>query len=119
MYGGGGGYYGGGGSPYGLINRFGYEHADSSVIRVAEQHSRQAFQFVETFVQTFTSISAMLESSLAAVYNSFRAVVGVADQFSRLKSHFQHVITTLAIFRTLKWMLRKILVLLRIKARDK
>lgn len=41
----------------------------------------------------------MLDSTLNAVYSSFRAVLGVADQFTRLGK----VLSALTIFRTAKW----------------
>lgn len=50
-----------------------------------------------------------------AIYTSFRAVVGLADQFSSLKAHFNHLFTTLALFRALRWLWRRLLVLLRLR----
>lgn len=70
--------YGGGmyGRPYN-------DYQESDFVRLAEQNSRNAFQSVESVVYAFNSVSQMLESTLNAFYSSFRAVLGVADQFSR------------------------------------
>ena len=54
----------------------------------------------------------MLDSTLNAVYSSFRAVLGMADQFSRLRSHLGKVFSALAIFRTAKWAYYKLLYML-------
>lgn len=129
-YGGFNGGYGGigglgGYSPYGSsiyggygMNRMGLNddfHANGFA-QQAELSSRHAFQSVESVVQVFSSIAMMLESTFQAVYNSFRAVVGVADHFSRMKSQLAQVFSALAIFRTLRWLVRKFLVLLRLRA---
>ena len=123
MYGGGmyGGGYGGGGGGYGGygMNRFGNNmeggHGGNTFASQAEESSRQAFQSIESIVQAVGSVSMMLESSFYAVYNSFRAVVGVADHFSRMKMAFTQIFSALAIIRTLRWLYRKLLVLLRLR----
>lgn len=58
----------------------------------------------------------MFESTYYAVYNSFRAVVGVADQFYRLKTHLSGILSALAIVRVLKFLYRKCLRLLKLTA---
>lgn len=84
-YGGGysGGYsgmYGGGmyGGMYGnSMNGYNRPYSNTGGFsRQAEDSTRQAFQSVESIVRAFTSVSAMLESTLGAVYSSFRAVLG-------------------------------------------
>lgn len=109
----GGSVYGGG---YGM-NRMGFndDFHSNGFAQQAELSSRHAFQSVESVVQVFSSIAMMLESTFQAVYNSFRAVVGVADHFSRMKSQLAQVFSALAIFRTLRWLVRKFLVLLRLR----
>lgn len=100
-------------------NRFGYgmqtENMTSTFARVAEENSRPAFQSIESIVQAVTSVSMMLDSSFQAVYNSFRAVIGVADNFSRLRSQLMHVFSALAIIRTLRYLFRRLLELLRLR----
>lgn len=105
-----------GNSMYGGIgmNRFGQD-PNNSFVRMAEENSRQAFQSIEGIVQAFGSVSMMLESTYSAVYNSFRAVIGVADHFSRMRNHFAQIFSALAIIRTLKWLLRKVLTLMRLR----
>ena len=77
-------------------------------ISMAEESSQPAFQSLESIVHAFGSISMMLDSTLNAVYSSFRAVLGMADQFSRMRTHLSKVFSALAIFRTAKWALHKL-----------
>ena len=129
MYGSGG--YGMYGSPYGGVysgsyggmfggyNRFGgygmNQNEFNSFARLAEEHSRPAFQSIESIVGAFSSVSMMLDSTFQAVYNSFRAVVGVADNFGRMKTHFAQIFAALAVFKWLKYLYRKLLVFLRLR----
>ena len=125
MYGGGmyGGsmYGGGGGGGYGSygMNRMGatedgYNNTNTFV-QQAEESSRQAFQSIESIVQAFGSVAMMLESTFYAVYNSFRAVIGVADHFARMKMHFAQIFSAFALIRTVRWVYNKLLVLLRLR----
>ena len=113
MYG--SGMYGGYGG-YGM-NRYGYGQGNeyNSFSRMAEESSRPAFQSIESIVGAFSSVSMMLDSTFQAVYNSFRAVIGVADNFSRMKMQFAQIFSAFAIFRTLRYLYRKLLVLLRLR----
>lgn len=118
-YGGYGSAYGYGGyGPYGM-SRFGmgaYCGADDSdpnnFIRMAEESSRQAFQSIESIVHAFGSVSMMLESTYFAVHSSFRAVLGVAEHFSRMKGQFSQMVSSLAVIRTLHWFVRRLAYLL-------
>lgn len=84
--------------PYGTMSN----QPESDLIRLAEERSRTAFQSIESFVHAFQSISMMLESSYMALASSFRAVLGVAEHFSRLRVQIGSIITGLAIFRTFR-----------------
>jgi peroxin-13 len=116
-----GGYssYGSGYSmPYNTVN-YGVgatNNSSNSFLRAAEESSRSAFQSIESVVHAFSAVSAMFESTYYAVYNSFRAVVGVADQFYRLKAHLSSIISAFAIIRVLKYLYRRLLRLLRLGA---
>lgn len=90
----------------------------NSFLRAAEDSSRSAFQSIESVVHAFSAVSAMFESTYFAVYNSFRAVVGVADQFYRLKTHLTSIISGLAILKILRKLVRKILRFLRLRAAE-
>ena len=100
------------------MNRLGNSIGDgtSGFAQQAELSSRQAFQSIESVVQAVGSVAAMLESTFQAVYNSFRAVIGVADHMSRLRAHLTKIFSALAIFRTLKWLARRLLTLLRLRS---
>lgn len=108
MYGGYGGYG---------MNRFGYgaQNDYNSFARMAEESSRPAFQSIESIVGAFSSVSMMLDSTFQAVYNSFRAVIGVADNFSRMKMQFAQIFSAFAVFRTLRYLYRRLLVLLKLR----
>ena len=108
-------------SPFGGygLNRFNNSYNnDNDFVRIAEESSRQAFQSIESIVQAFGSVSMMLESTYYAVHSSFKAVIGVADHFSRLRQHLAQILSTLAIIRTLKWIIRRILHLMGIRRID-
>jgi len=134
-YGGYGAGYGGGAflpgySPYnmcsagGLYSGFGMnrfastgftESSPSGFVHQAELSSRQAFQSIESVVQAVVSVAAMLESTFQAVYSSFRAVISVADHMSRLRSYLARIISALAVLRTLRWLVSKLLIMLRLR----
>jgi len=109
-----GGFYGGLG-----MNRFvgtGYgEDNANGFVQQAELSSRQAFQSIESVVQAVVSVAAMLESTFQAVYSSFRAVISVADHMSRLRSYLTRIVSALAVLRTLRWLVSKLLVILRLR----
>ncbi|KAG9508913.1 Peroxisomal membrane protein PEX13, partial [Fragariocoptes setiger] len=83
-------------------------------IRMAEENSRQAFQSIESIVQAFSSVSMMLESTYFAVHSSFRAVLGVAEHVTRLRDHLSSIMSAMAILKTLRWFLRRILYMLNL-----
>jgi peroxin-13 len=116
MYGGGygGGGYGGGGygSSYNRLGSYGGQTTSSPFVRRAEESSQAAFQSVESIVHAFGSISMMLESTHFAMLNTFRAVLGAADHFSRLKSSLIGAAGAIAIFKTIKTLCKKLLYIL-------
>jgi len=112
--------YGGYGSygSYGM-NRFGYNlpgnDPETRFIQMAEESSRPAFQSIESLVHAFGSVSFMLESTFNAVYNSFRAVLAVAENFGRLRTMFGQVYSTFAVMRILQWLYKKLLYLIGLR----
>lgn len=118
-YGGIGGYGGlGGYGGYGNYGGYGgYGAAEPGPLwRLAEDSTRGAFQSVESVVQAFGSISLMLDSTYQALQNSFRAMVGVADQFGRLKGHLAQTLSALALIRSLRWLFYAALRLLGLRS---
>ena len=126
MYGGGMGYGGYGGYGGGMYGNYGTGmygggygmqtgYNPNSFIQQAEESSRQAFESVGSVVQVFGSVAMMLESTYQALYNSFRAVIGVADQLGRMKTHLYQIFSALAVIRGLKYLFKKLLVLLRLR----
>lgn len=49
------------------------------------ESSRGAFQSIESVVNAVASVANMLSSTHNAVFSSFRAVIGVVEQFSMMK----------------------------------
>ena len=105
-----------------MYNRsFGYgpnNMAPSSFARQAEDSCQPAFDSVQSVVQAFASIATMLDSTFFAVHSSFRAVLGVADQLSNLKSHITNTLGALAIFKAIRYIYRKMMVWLRLRDGD-
>ncbi|CAI9566418.1 unnamed protein product [Staurois parvus] len=50
----------------------------------------------------------MMDATFSAVYNSFRAVLDVANHFSRLKVHFTKVFSAFALVRTIRFLYRRL-----------
>lgn len=105
----------GGYSPYGYgsygmgYSRFGMEETPPSrFVQQAEEGSRRAFQSIESIVHAFSSVSMMMDATFSAVYNSFRAVLDVANHFSRLRAHFAKVLSAFALVRTLRYLYRRL-----------
>lgn len=112
-YGGMGGAYGGMGGAYG--GGGGYGTVDSPFLQQAEESTRSAFQSVESVVGAVSSISAMLESTYFAVHSCFRAILGVAQHFTRLRNYVFGIISAIALLHRLRYWLRKLLRLLRLR----
>jgi hypothetical protein len=55
------------------------------IIYFCLESSRNAFQSIEAVVSAVASVANMLNSTHNAVFSSFRAVIGVVEQFSILK----------------------------------
>ncbi|XP_074062885.1 peroxisome biogenesis factor 13 [Macrotis lagotis] len=98
--------YGYGGLGY---NRFRMDDLPPSrFVQQAEESSRGAFQSIESIVHAFASVSMMMDATFSAVYNSFRAVLDVANHFSRLKIHFTKVFSAFALVRTIRYLYRRL-----------
>ncbi|KAI5622823.1 peroxisomal biogenesis factor 13, partial [Silurus asotus] len=107
-------------SPYGSYSPYSYgglgygrlppleDVPPSRFVQHAEESSRGAFQSVESIVHAFSSVSMMLDATFSAVYNSFRAVLDVANHFSRLRVHFTKVLSAFALVRTLRYLYRRL-----------
>ncbi|XP_059486010.1 peroxisomal membrane protein PEX13 [Neocloeon triangulifer] len=114
------GMMGGYGRGYGGVGQYGqmpYGHAaaESRFIRMAEENSRPAFESLESMVHAFGSVSMMMESTFYAVHSSFRAVLGVAENFGRMRGMLAQVFSALTIFRAMRWAYHKLLELLGIR----
>uniref|UniRef100_A0A2C9JPI2 Peroxisomal membrane protein PEX13 n=1 Tax=Biomphalaria glabrata TaxID=6526 RepID=A0A2C9JPI2_BIOGL len=102
-------------SPYSNFSSNRMGDVRSGFAQHAEESSRPAFESIESIVYAVNSVGMMLDSTFQAVYNSFRAVIGVADNFTRLKSQLIQVFSALAFIRTLRYFFRKLLEILRLR----
>ncbi|XP_071780911.1 peroxisome biogenesis factor 13 [Centroberyx gerrardi] len=118
MYGGYSPYSYGGNYGLGGYSRFPQtdDVAPSRFVQQAEESSRGAFQSIESIVQAFTSVSMMLDATFSAVYNSFRAVLDVANHLTRLRTHFTRVLSAFALVRTLRYLYRRLQRLLGLRS---
>lgn len=101
-------------------NRYGLGYTNnnqptSSFVEQAEQNSRVAFDSIHSIVQAFGSIAMMFESTFFAVHSSFRAVLGVADHFSRLRHNLVQAIGSNFAIKWLRNIVRRILVLIGLR----
>ncbi|NWR80207.1 PEX13 protein, partial [Centropus unirufus] len=104
--------------PYGGLgyNRFRIDDIPPSrFVQQAEESSRGAFQSIESIVHAFASVSMMMDATFSAVYNSFRAVLDVANHFSRLKVHFTKVFSAFALVRTIRYFYQRLQQLLGVQ----
>lgn len=100
-------------SPYG---HFGApNNTYNSFVQMAEENTRPAFESIESVVEVVSSISMMLESTYHAVHSSYSAILGVVDQFSRLKDHLSQILSALTLVRGLRWLCLKVLYLLKLR----
>ncbi|XP_019737609.1 peroxisome biogenesis factor 13 [Hippocampus comes] len=99
-----------GGYGLGGYSRFSHveDAAPSRFVQQAEESSRGAFQSIESIVQAFSSVSMMLDATFSAVYNSFRAVLDVANHLTRLRAHLTRVLSAFALVRTLRYLYRRL-----------
>lgn len=100
--------YGIGGYGHGRMLPHSEEVAPSRFVQQAEESSRGAFQSIESIVHAFASVSMMLDATFSAVYNSFRAVLDVANHFTRLRAHLTRVLSAFALVRTLRYLYRRL-----------
>ncbi|XP_034041022.1 peroxisome biogenesis factor 13 isoform X2 [Thalassophryne amazonica] len=110
VYGGFSPYSYGGGYGLGGYSRFSHTEdvAPSRFVQQAEESSRGAFQSIESIVHAFASVSMMLDATFSAVYNSFRAVLDVANHLTRLRAHLTRVLSAFALVRTLRYLYRRL-----------
>ncbi|KAL2724909.1 peroxisomal membrane protein PEX13 isoform X1 [Vespula maculifrons] len=81
---------------------------ESRFTQYAEDSTRSTFQMLETVLQTFSSVTMLLESTYFAITNCFKAILSVADSVGRLRSTISQLLSTFALIRFLKWIYRKI-----------
>lgn len=108
---GGMGYNSFGGGYGGMRNGFGSNPLDPETrfIQMAEESSRSAFQSIEQVVSTIGNIATMFDSTYFALTSSFRAILGLAANFSQMRGFLSKFFSTFTIFRSLVWLYKKLL----------
>jgi len=106
-----GGYNSYGGGYGGFRNGFGSSPLDPETrfIQMAEESSRGAFQSIENVVMTIGNIATMFDSTYFALTSSFRAVLGLAANFSQMRGFLAKFFSTFTIFRSVIWLYKKLL----------
>lgn len=109
-----GGYNSYGYSPYSSYNNYGSfgnpsGDVENRFFQYFENSTRPTFQLIETVLQTFSSITMLLESTYFTLTNSFRAIISVADNVGKLRSTIGQLFHTFALIRFLKWLYKKII----------
>ncbi|CAF3911545.1 unnamed protein product, partial [Rotaria sp. Silwood1] len=87
----------------------------SNFAQLAIDESRTAFSSIESIIQTFRSISLMLESTFTSVYSSFRAVTDVLDHFTRIRHEISTIYPFVLIWKFLKYIYYRLLRLLHLR----
>uniref|UniRef100_A0A1B6BXX4 Peroxisomal membrane protein PEX13 n=1 Tax=Clastoptera arizonana TaxID=38151 RepID=A0A1B6BXX4_9HEMI len=98
-----------GGYPYSGRPIHSFNGWENRLINYAEESSRPAFQSIESLVNAFSSVSMMLESTFLAMQSSFGAVIGLTDNFSRLRQLSVQYIPIFAVLRFIQNFLRRLL----------
>lgn len=88
-----------------------YDSRNNGVIsKIAEDKTRSAFNSIEVILDTFSSLSAILENTYSAIYGSFRTLTNVADHIIFLRNHLAELAllprAIQILSRFLKWMLQ-------------
>lgn len=104
------GGYGRMGTPFGAVS--GPMDPEMRFIQMAEESSRSAFQSIESVVSTIGNIATMLDSTYFALTSSFRAILGLAANFSHLRGFFGKFFSTFSVFRISIWIYKKLLYML-------
>lgn len=81
---------------------------ESRFTQYVEDSTRSTFHTLETILQTFSSITMLLESTYFAITNCFKAILSVAESIGRLRSTIGQLLSTFALIRFLKWLYRKV-----------
>jgi len=82
------------------------------IVIAAAENSRPAFESIQSVVQSFNSVSMMLESTLTAIQMSYQALLGVAENVSRLRTFMMKLYSTIVSFKLARWFLTKLFYLL-------
>ncbi|KAK9696804.1 Peroxisomal membrane protein PAS20 [Basidiobolus ranarum] len=102
-YGGYGSRYGGG---YGGMGGMGMgpngPEGGPGLLNTVESTVQPTFQAIDGIVNAFGGCAHMLESTFMATHSSFMAMVGVVDQFGRLRTHLGQVLSVFALIRTVR-----------------
>ncbi|XP_033325622.1 peroxisomal biogenesis factor 13 [Megalopta genalis] len=109
-----GGYSSYGYSPYSNYNNYGSfgnpsGDVENRFFQYFEESTRPTFHLIETVLQTFSSMTMLLESTYFTLTNSFKAIINVAENVGKLRSTISQLFNTFALIRFLKWLYKKII----------
>lgn len=95
-------------SPY-SSSMFRQHDYENRYIQMAEESAQPAFESIEAFIRGFSSVTMMLESTFQAMNMSFRAILGVAENVSKMRSAIIEFLSAFAILKVIYSFYRKIL----------
>ncbi|XP_050544790.1 peroxisomal membrane protein PEX13 isoform X2 [Daktulosphaira vitifoliae] len=101
-------------NPYSSFGQSMPNQYQNPVIIAAAENSRPAFESIQSVVQSFNAVSMMLESTFTAMHMSFQALLGVAENFTRLRTFLMKLYSTIVTFKLARWFLAKLIYLLRL-----
>ncbi|CAH1393326.1 unnamed protein product [Nezara viridula] len=102
------GDYGGFYSPY-STSLYRQQDYENRYIQMAEESAQPAFDSIEAFIRGFSSVTMMLESTFQAMNMSFRAILGVAENVSKMRTAIIEFLSAFAILKIMYSFYRKIL----------
>lgn len=83
-----------------------------SIIQAAAENIRPAFESTQSIVQSFFAVGQMLTSTSNGMHMYFQAVLGVAENFSRLRTCMMKMHSTFVSLKLVRWFLTKLIYLI-------
>ncbi|XP_060868845.1 peroxisomal membrane protein PEX13 [Metopolophium dirhodum] len=106
-------------NPYSAYGQPTNSQFHNPIVIAAAENSRPAFESIQSVVQSFNSVSMMLESTFTAMQMSFQALLGVAENFTRLRMFMMKLYSTIVSFKLARWFLTKLFYLLKMVRGDR
>lgn len=80
----------------------------SRIVLAAAEKSRPAIETIYFIVQSFKAVSTVMESTFSAMHMSYQALLGVAENYTRMKKFMGRMNSTIVSLKLVQWFLNKI-----------